>query len=677
MKFLAYCFILFMPFLTQAQFAPGFWKVSSYISAGEYFPIGYDSVNHQAYHSLNITPEAFTGQPAYIGGAWGGPHDAALIDTLGHVYFSGGNPAGEDGFGNTTGTATGAMVEVTTDSAGVTLPPVKQVLLTGTNYSQYWINVIVTTTGAVGMAGNLQGGIRGNGTTGSAAQTTFVWVPFPAGTFIEKIQGLYSLLALDSAGNPWSWGAEDGSYGLGRTGTTTVPGKITLPTGWRCIDIASTGIFSWLLLDSAGHRKLESFGWQPDPAYQGLGSGNSGSVQVTPVDVTNNAWLSKMTGSHTPAKIFANNESTYFICSDGTLWSIGGNACGTIGNGKSIDFATYSPVYEWNQSQNANNQDTIYNVAPGTSNWTNVYTGYSNSWYVYAQRSDGSLYGWGRNKGAALWGLWNGVQSVMVIDANYTNGGIGSQYPDSWECVWPTYIKWPATTVISQATCPYCIANPSGSPCNIYTVPVTAAPTVSAGSTQNLSGGTTTTTMAGSSSGNGGSYVNSTVWTQTSGPNTAVIQFPSSATTTMTGLTNGTYVFQLLATDNNWRTNTSNVTVNISSFTPPTVNAGSNQTITLPLDSITLTGTATGNGGATISSTTWSQISGPNSATIEHTTNLTTNVTGLIAGSYVFQLSATDSNSQTSNSQVTITVNSTSPSSPYFIRKKYGKLHFQ
>ncbi|HTR32173.1 MAG TPA: hypothetical protein VMH27_23030, partial [Puia sp.] len=44
---------------------------------------------------------------------------------------------------------------------------------------------------------------------------------------------------------------------------------------------------------------------------------------------------------------------------------------------------------------------------------------------------------------------------------------------------------------------------------------------------------------------------------------------------------------------------------------PPTVSAGSGQTIQLPVSSLTLTGTATGNGGATISTTVWTEVSGP------------------------------------------------------------------
>jgi Secretion system C-terminal sorting domain len=89
---------------------------------------------------------------------------------------------------------------------------------------------------------------------------------------------------------------------------------------------------------------------------------------------------------------------------------------------------------------------------------------------------------------------------------------------------------------------------------------------------------------------------------------------------------------------------------------PPTVSAGTAQTITLPVSTVTLTGTATGNNGATISSVAWTKVSG-GAATITTATNLSTTVTGLVAGAYVFKLTATDKNGLTNSASVNITVN--------------------
>lgn len=88
--------------------------------------------------------------------------------------------------------------------------------------------------------------------------------------------------------------------------------------------------------------------------------------------------------------------------------------------------------------------------------------------------------------------------------------------------------------------------------------------------------------------------------------------------------------------------------------TPPLVNAGSNKTIRLPLDSVQLNGTATDADGI-VSSVHWEKISGP-SFEIAGDSTLNPTLTGLQEGSYVFQLAATDDSSATSSDEVQITV---------------------
>lgn len=89
---------------------------------------------------------------------------------------------------------------------------------------------------------------------------------------------------------------------------------------------------------------------------------------------------------------------------------------------------------------------------------------------------------------------------------------------------------------------------------------------------------------------------------------------------------------------------------------PPAVNAGSNQTLSAVTSTI-VNGTATAASGSSISSTLWTKISGTG-GTIVTPAQLTTNITGLSVGTYVFNLAATDNNSLTTNSQITITINS-------------------
>ena len=84
----------------------------------------------------------------------------------------------------------------------------------------------------------------------------------------------------------------------------------------------------------------------------------------------------------------------------------------------------------------------------------------------------------------------------------------------------------------------------------------------------------------------------------------------------------GVYQFQLKVTDNN-RVNRHQipvqVTVNAAANIAPTANAGTDQSITLPTSTISLSGSGTDPDG-TISAYNWTKISGPSAGTITNAT---------------------------------------------------------
>jgi hypothetical protein len=86
-------------------------------------------------------------------------------------------------------------------------------------------------------------------------------------------------------------------------------------------------------------------------------------------------------------------------------------------------------------------------------------------------------------------------------------------------------------------------------------------------------------------------------------------------------------------------------------------NAGPNQTITLPLDSVNLTGLASTAINSTISTYRWTQISGPSIAKLGTPNAGTTKATTLKTGVYIFGLLVINSNNDSSAATVTITVN--------------------
>lgn len=155
----------------------------------------------------------------------------------------------------------------------------------------------------------------------------------------------------------------------------------------------------------------------------------------------------------------------------------------------------------------------------------------------------------------------------------------------------------------------------------------------------------------------GSNPIISTSWSQLSGPSAAVIYSPGSLSTQVSGLMGGLYVFQLSVIDSLGGSSSSTVKINVLPYLPPTVNAGENQSIFSPLSSAALSGTVT-KGGGTVVSTLWSQQSGPSTATVESPDSLNTPVSGLMAGTYLFVLTATDSIGISAYDSVFVTVTS-------------------
>jgi hypothetical protein len=88
---------------------------------------------------------------------------------------------------------------------------------------------------------------------------------------------------------------------------------------------------------------------------------------------------------------------------------------------------------------------------------------------------------------------------------------------------------------------------------------------------------------------------------------------------------------------------------------PPIVNAGSSQTIQLPVSSVSLTGSVD-SGKNKIVGYLWSEVSGPNVPVIMSESSSVTVVKGLIVGDYIFQFMAIDENGLSGIDTVWVTV---------------------
>ena len=106
------------------------------------------------------------------------------------------------------------------------------------------------------------------------------------------------------------------------------------------------------------------------------------------------------------------------------------------------------------------------------------------------------------------------------------------------------------------------------------------------------------------------------------------------------------------------------------SYQPPIANAGKDTTIVLPVDFVTLDGSASSDPDGTISEWLWTKVSGPASFIITKTSGVKTvvknitnanavqaQVTNLAQGVYLFELKVTDAGGLFSKDTMQITVN--------------------
>jgi len=181
-------------------------------------------------------------------------------------------------------------------------------------------------------------------------------------------------------------------------------------------------------------------------------------------------------------------------------------------------------------------------------------------------------------------------------------------------------------------------------------------PIANAGNDQDIQLPASSFTLSGSGTTPQGGITNYT-WTRVSGPDNPLINNASSATTSVSGFSAGTYVFQLQVTNDGGLSATDEVTITViaESASAPVANAGADQTVHLPESFFVLSGSGSTEKG-NITDYNWTQVSGPNASTINNASSATTSVTGFVAGTYLFKLEVTNSFGLTAKDTVIINV---------------------
>ncbi|MDP4129607.1 MAG: PKD domain-containing protein, partial [Bacteroidota bacterium] len=201
-------------------------------------------------------------------------------------------------------------------------------------------------------------------------------------------------------------------------------------------------------------------------------------------------------------------------------------------------------------------------------------------------------------------------------------------------------------------------------------VNVTAAglqpPIANAGANQTITLPTNSVIIDGSaSSAASGNSIISYVWTESSGPSS--IALTNTAQNTLNNLVAGTYIFYLAVTDNHAGVGIDSVIikVNAAANIAPVANAGTGVTITLPVNTANLNGSASSDPDGTISSYSWTEVSGPNTPAATGANTVSLSLSGLIAGQYTYQLKVTDDKGASATAQVKIIVAAAPNQLPY------------
>ncbi|MBX2925307.1 MAG: T9SS type A sorting domain-containing protein [Chitinophagaceae bacterium] len=190
----------------------------------------------------------------------------------------------------------------------------------------------------------------------------------------------------------------------------------------------------------------------------------------------------------------------------------------------------------------------------------------------------------------------------------------------------------------------------------------TAPPVAKAGSNQTITLPTNSVTLSSSGSTASSGSIKSYSWKKVSGPSGGSITSSTSASTKVTGLTEGVYKFQLTVTDSNNKTAIATVTVTVKPEPVTAIalkaNAGTDQTITYPQSVVTLDGSKS-TSETTIKNYVWKKVSGPAGVLapeIAKASDVKTQVTNLVPGTYVFQLKITDAAGNTATDNITVKV---------------------
>ncbi len=190
--------------------------------------------------------------------------------------------------------------------------------------------------------------------------------------------------------------------------------------------------------------------------------------------------------------------------------------------------------------------------------------------------------------------------------------------------------------------------------------PPNIPPIANAGPDQTITAPASSVILNGTASYDPDGTIVSYSWVLTTGQGSVIISNSNQVIAGVSGLTPGSYTFQLTVTDNGGATSSDSVTVTVNpaiiTNQPPVAMAGSDTTIYMPDSSFQLNALNSYDPDGNITSYQWQEISGPNTAAASSMNGAQVDLSGLEEGIYQFQLTVTDNQGASSTATINISV---------------------
>jgi alpha-tubulin suppressor-like RCC1 family protein len=477
--------------------------------------------------------------------------------------------------------------------------------------------------------------------------------------FVSIASGLHHSLAADTAGRVWVWGwNEQGQSGNGATGTEIyTPIVITTDSSGNAFNnikqVQAYYSYNAYSGDLAVSNDGKLYIW--GNTRGGLrGNGSDGGDNFKPVQIT-------IPGGRLVSKVIG-GEIILALCTDGTVWTWGGagNRTQNLGTGSTTTWRTPTQV--------SGITGTAVDIAGAGQ-------------FSYALNSSGTLFGWGYYGSYLGFGSGGYASNTPVATARNLTSDLSLPHP---------VLKISANTISTHVILTdstlwgwgdnACGTVGNGSEIDFSTYSPPYAWDLGPGELlvqapvhlmsayhdwTDLYDGQEYCFYSFARRANG--YLYSWGRDKTGvlgngivGPSSATIAtYPNSWDVTTPTLVDPFAIVAPTVTNSPYCTANPGAT-DCTVFTPinqlPTVSAGSNKTITAPLDSVLVTGSASDIDGY-VQYYHWSQISGPNTATIRTADSSFTYFSGLIDGTYIFRLTAIDNSNGSGYADVSVTRN--------------------